>query len=717
MGQTLSKVGISIAITTLATCCVLVGAALPWINANQSMRALVLKPAPAKNDGESNFKPEDVKKLLVSIPFQAQSVSKGFVTEAPWREGTIPPLDLDTLGYNKSTFLADNRWATIRFIGPDPAGAGLTGDAFNIAQTQALGLKNDSIPVTTAAYTIEQMMEKFFAPILLQIPGGEEILPRIKINGAYFSPLYESTAEVPLEHDNAFIVGLQSLYIYPSSCFETTAEPQCKPPFYSTGHDPTVIGHELGHVIFNHLRGQKSLDGFQWFAVNEGYADYFSASFFNEPVLGRIWKVNRASAPYLRSLLDSPTAFDEVAYQEAHSFSVAWSSALRRAHLRLIQAFKPEALQIEKVILYSIVFLGETDKLRLGDAATAVLKSAEVLGHPEWKKIFREEFEKSDLQFHQTQDAKQITLTDSAIADSNATKSDNSCGKISAFETYSHSNTSLNYVILILILSAPLLLLLNRKKITPIFITKKPMQSLSKLKKLKLFIVLLFTFQFFGCVTRDFNKPTENSSLKGKTIIYNCNAQTLDPNFNSVSNSPKNNSRQVHFTFVEQLAQSTTQKIIVSDENGLESPSAIVLVVDRPNHKIDQVRNRKGEPFESDLSAKYMDLQMAQSQQNLRFGQLITDSATRAVAAANSRFLKANSNSADKRNIIGFLFENQILFADGAVKGELGAEYGPLPATILKLQLPQSVSALPLNEIVITDDMKKKSEPICTITK
>lgn len=231
-----------------------------------------------------------------------------------------------------------------------------------------------------------------------------------------------------------------------------------------------------------------------------------------------------------------------------------------------------------------------------------------------------------------------------------------------------------------------------------------------------LFIIFCI-LQFVGCVTRDFNKPSDNSNPKGKTIVYNCNAQTLDPNFNSVSNSQRNNSRQVHFTFVEQSVQSTTQKIIVSDENGLESPSAIVLVVDRPNHKIDQVRNRKGEPFESDLSAKYMDLQMAQSQQNLRFGQLITDSATRAVAAANSRFSKANLKSADKRNIIGFVFENQILFADGAVKGELGSEYGPLPASILKLQLPHSVASQPLSEIVITDEMRKKSELICSVTK
>jgi hypothetical protein len=165
----------------------------------------------------------------------------------------------------------------------------------------------------------------------------------------------------------------------------------------STGHDPTVVAHELTHAIFNHIRGGQSLDGFQWIAVNEGYADYFSAAFFSEPKIGRIWKVTNTTQQCLRMLDKTRTTAESTLQQEAHLFSTVWSSALWRIRTKLITGNKAMPQDVDRMILHSISHLGESSKIRMGDAATALLKSAEALDRTLWKPVIRAEMAAAEI--------------------------------------------------------------------------------------------------------------------------------------------------------------------------------------------------------------------------------------------------------------------------------------------------------------------------------
>jgi len=401
-----------------------------------SLLAQALRPAKALFPGDKDFSPADVEKLLETVSVKIVAPASGAAAEPDIPEGVVFPVNEDyarEMGIGSSPFLVDSRWATIRYLGESPAGAGLQGAALNAAQKAALGKKNDTIPVVTTAVTINRMMDGYFAPLLQRVPGGRDLLPRIKVQGAYFSPTYSPRAGESLQRDNAFVVGLQSLTIYPSSCFDEAGEVQqgCVQPFYSTGHDPTVMGHELGHVIFNHLRGMKSLEGFEWFAVNEGYSDYFTAAYFDDPRVGRIWKVDQQGAPYLRRLLDDPVASDERYAREVHAFSIVFSSSLWRARARLAKEQGAKTQDFDRVVLFSIPFLGETEKTRLGDAATAMLRSAEALGFPEWKTTLREEFDKAEITLKAPSEAI-LARRGADIPHSEDRVKENGCGVIAA---------------------------------------------------------------------------------------------------------------------------------------------------------------------------------------------------------------------------------------------------------------------------------------------
>lgn len=363
------------------------------------LKALGLLPTNAKYADSVLIKPEDIKKLLVKFNYEPVfETSSGPAVEPALPAGFELPADVDNLGYNAAKMLIDTRWATVRYMGATaPAGKGLKGEDFEKAQRDAFASANDSTPVFTAAWTINEMMDKYFVPLMESIALLADIPGRVKVQASYFSPNFKYANGALVGRDNAYVVNLQSMYIYPSSCFDDPRAPGCKIPYTSTGHDPTVMGHELGHVIFNHIRGEKSLDGFQWFAVNEGYADYFSASFFSEPVLGRAWRYNRTDSPYLRRLIDLPSVANWEAAEDAHRFSTIFSSVMWRVRERLVATDAANGVEADRIALQSIYFLGETQKTRLGDASTAVLKSAEVLGFSHWKDIYREEFKKAEI--------------------------------------------------------------------------------------------------------------------------------------------------------------------------------------------------------------------------------------------------------------------------------------------------------------------------------
>ena len=95
--------------------------------------------------------------------------------------------------------------------------------------------------------------------------------------------------------------------------------------------------------------------------------------------------------------MDSPTLNDPSVADEGHTFSLVWSSALWKARRRIENEFKTNPREFDRVILLSINFLGESTKTRLGDAAAAVLKAADVLGQSRWKDTLRVEFEAAEI--------------------------------------------------------------------------------------------------------------------------------------------------------------------------------------------------------------------------------------------------------------------------------------------------------------------------------
>jgi hypothetical protein len=567
------------------------------------MTAISLLP-PAKKLGiQGELTPEKIAALVSESKLQPISDSKSPVKEPELPSGINPPADADALGFGQSKFLVDSRWATVRFIGEDPAGAGLTGAELNIAQLQGLGTVSDTVPITTTVQTINEMMENYFVPLINSIPRADDILSKIKIQGAYFAPRTKNFDGSEPERDNAYVVGLQSLYLYPSSCFDKTTANACNPLGYSAGHDPTIIAHELSHVIFNQIRDGQSLEGWQWFAVNEGYADYFSASYFGDPTIGRIWRVSRPSGSrYLRRLLDTPTTDDPKALEEGHAFGSVWSSALWRIRNQLISKYKIKPSDFDRIVLMSINFLGESSKTRLGDAAAAVLKAADVFGHPDWKSLMIEEFKKSEVELARGQ--KILVATGETIE---TQQGGLSCGQVSTVRTSSHpSVTSWNLTALMLL---PLVLFRKKRKTVVLQ---------------RLFLLLLLTVMQ-GCMLSSLWKSPETKP-GGMAIIYKCNLSTLN---DGTPLMPAD--RSVSFIFPDSVAaESQTEQIFVGDDRFENASSSLLLIVDKSNMRIDQFRRRDGSLYQVNLNQKYLNSEDAIAVQNMRLATILIEGAGRA---------------------------------------------------------------------------------------
>jgi hypothetical protein len=585
------------------------GGFLLWTpKSQQKMQAMVILPPAKKLGTQGELSSEKIATLLAESNLVPRSNPSAPVEEPEIPPGISLPPDADILGFGNSKFLVDSRWATVRYIGDSPAGAGLTGNELNRSQIEALGRDNDSIPVITTAQTINEMMDQYFVPLLRSLPRGEEILSKIKVQAAYFAPRSPSVNGSELERDNAFVIGVQSLYIHPNSCFDKINSPACNPPGFSAGHDPTVIGHELSHVIFNHVRDERSLEGWQWFAVNEGYADYFSASWFGDPVLGRVWRVTRPSgARYLRRLLDTPTTNDPKVLEEGHAFGQVWSSALWRSRNRIVTTFKSKPFDFDRIVLMSINFLGESTKTKLGDAAAAVLKAADVLALSQWKPILIEEFKKSEVELSRGQ---KISIATGETID--VQQGGIKCGQIPFKSESRHHSIAFIALLLLPILLRPLtFILLN-------------------LRKLLLLSLLLLPLQ--GC---QLSKLWSNDVAKpgGIAVVYQCNLANLRDGTPMIPAQ-----RPVTLTFADSApADARTEQIFVGDERFENAESSLLLIIDKTNMRIDQFRRRDGSLFQMQLGQKYLNTEDAIAVQNMRLATIIIEGAGRAWKEKNNQ--------------------------------------------------------------------------------
>lgn len=563
------------------------------------LKALALR----NPDVDLELSEQQILDLLVSSKLSPLSNTQAAVTEPVLPEGQLEPPDAFALGFGESKFIVDSRWATIRYLGESPAGAGLTGKQLNDAQAGALGRTNDTIPVVTIAETIHNMMEDYFAPLLKTLPRGAELLSRIKVQGAYFSPEFNLSQPSQTERDNAYVVGLQSLYVYSNSCFDRTQAPSCNPKGYSAGHDPSIIAHELGHVIFNHMRDGQSLEGWQWFAVNEGYADYFSASHTGNPVLGRIWRASRSSGTkYLRRLLDSPTLNDPSVAEEGHAFSLVWSSALWKARRRIEEKFNAGPQEFDRVILLSINFLGESTKTRLGDAAAAVLKAADVLGHSAWKDELRADFEAAEIDL-----SRGTILKPAGGVPIKKKMTTSSCGLVSR-PTQTHEGSLAAYFILLPI--AGIWSLRKRRGRNPVL------------------VLILLTYFNQGCLLFGDNNQQKSSS-HSNSILYRCDLRGLK------DGTPVTQyQRRLSLIFSSPSSEAprpSSEQIFVGDERYENAESALLLIVDREKMRIDQMRRRDGQLYQINLNQKYVSAEEAIAAQNARLSSIVIEGASRAL--------------------------------------------------------------------------------------
>lgn len=90
--------------------------------------------------------------------------------------------------------------------------------------------------------------------------------------------------------------------------------------------DTDLIYHEYSHAVMRAAAGDS--DSPEFGALNEGFADYFSSSFQDNPAIGE-WGVRAVSPslPYLRTAENS-ARFPRDYVTEAHSGSLIWSGAL-----------------------------------------------------------------------------------------------------------------------------------------------------------------------------------------------------------------------------------------------------------------------------------------------------------------------------------------------------------------------------------------------------
>ena len=636
-----------------------------WNSGQESVPLSAMSLASAGTKfGEANpIKSEHVAELLYQVKLEPVSSLSGPVAEPPLAPHMGPSIDPEKYGEGNSQFLVDSRWATVRFIGPNPAGAGLTGAALNKAQMDALGNSNDTIPVITAAITINEMMDKFFSPLLSSLAGGKEILEQIKVQGAYFSPEYNQAERLDSNYDNAFIYNLQTLLIYPNSCFKEQLRNSCKKPFFSTGHDPTVMGHELGHVIFNHMRSRRSLEGFQWFAVNEGFADYFSASYFSEPVLGRIWRANASGDGYLRRLLDTPTTENPKFLQEGHLFGVIFSSALWRARQRLMAEYQIPSFEIDRVYLQSIVYLGETEKARLADAATAILKAAETLGHSEWKKVLREEFDKAEISMTDLPSFSLNTQGSDIAFGKTASAPATGCGVVANQSTDNAGSGKKSAAVALLLLLCPLVFFR---------VTQKTNLRLCIPGAIKYLLFLLFFF-LRGCnISWLFPSKESAATAPGTSLLYTCFPNLLD---NPQSGTAPENRVDLTLSWLPSDSPTTpTQHVLVSDLRYDRAPSALVIILDKDKHHVDQVRTRKGNIFEIDMTAKNIPYEDAVAYSHMRLAELLLQKSV--VASTDEKALKSALGKAE------FDSHGRRLQADISRPLYGANSYGPLPLSV-----------------------------------
>lgn len=593
----------------------------------------------------------------------------------------IPFDQLARAGFGQASLIVKSPWITMRYLGERPAGYQLDDPDFAQAALHALGNPNDVLPVTTAAQVVHDMMESYFAPLLRSVPGGQRVLSGLHIQGAYFSTTYNPPDDFRLDFDNAFIVGLQTLIVYPSSCLQRPDPAQCKPPYLSTGHDPTVIGHELGHVIFNRMRAARSLKGYQWFAVNEGYADYFSASYHESPLIGDAWQSSRLTAPYLRRLTDDPSIRDPKVLASAHAFSVVWSSLLWRIRTALIESGTSSRSEFDRAVLLSIAHLGEGGGSRLGDAATALLKAVHESGHFDWDGIVHSAFRQAGVE---------LVAEELALAPSQGSATDGTepvgtrsrrrgfgcTAQASAQNDATPSSDGLGHELpdmAFLVLTSVFLRSQQKRRARMRVQTDSPhSKTTAGLHRATLSASCLIALLCTACVRQQEQKRiSQLIQLRGPALVYQCNWSFFG------------GSTDLSFVEVNWAVndRSSTDLVGLLFDPTTELPSAALQVhIDAALRRIDRFLGLDGKPVQSLLTPGVVTKAEAQQLTLLTFALAILEEAPRARISHKETDLTVPQAEEDQ---VTFQHRNRSLLTADFSQAVTGpGSYGPLPSAL-----------------------------------
>lgn len=567
-------------------------------------------------------------RLSIMLP----SVPGGFIAE-PKEKVNLSERDRFRIGFNQATLIMKSPWITMRYLGERPDFRGLlnpegtsevrpdftVGPELSQALNSSLGKPNDISPVVISAGTVHNMMENYFKPLLQDLPTGRSAIKKLHVEGAYFSPTYNPSDNYRIDYDNAFIVGEQLLFVYPSSCFHMPSQPDCRPPFLSTGHDATVIAHELGHVIFNLLRRSERLKGFQWFAINEGYADYFSASWHEKPLIGSTWKSTHIEAPYLRKILDHPTTRDPEAQRTAHSYGVVWSSFLWKSRTRIATALassgasdqdvSEEIREFDRSVLLSITHLGEGGGGRLGDAGAALLKATYERGNFHWDTILRSGLSESEIIIQdEGSPPVQTPITDLQ----NTTSPKGGCSPASIGHRSTATPAEAPTLIPVISWIALGLFLLSRRRRLPLWLSA---------------LFLLFILQGAGgCIQRK-AKPVQVKDLLLRSpppVSYRCDLHLLT---GSTRVFPA--LRRIGIGRLAHPEGSPSQenevKLVIFDAGNDTPAHALLAAVDPEHRRLDRLLLLDGKPFQASLSAERISIEEASRLEMAELAQLLLD--------------------------------------------------------------------------------------------